>query len=317
MNLVPILDEGVYPVVYTVHTIGYVYLVTNKVNGKKYIGYTKVSTKRTTAEACVVYRWGSHRGSAKHGSAYPIHRALRKYGSNNFTVVHIESVSGTHADLCAAERRQIAAHNSMVPNGYNLTPGGEGVDLSVPSIREKHRAAMLRLTSDPEWQVWRAETNRKLAENPEWQKSNAAAGKTRSEDPGWQAWRTETNRKLAESPEWQKSVAEADKKRRTDPVWQHNQAEGVSRRTADPAWRENVKEANRKRLATPEGHASQLLKAAKMRIAKMAKAVARDADLPLEERERRERNRELDRVRSARYQAKKRSKQETKPKSEK
>jgi hypothetical protein len=55
--------------------IGYIYLVTNMVNGKQYIGSTikKVSI-----------RWTTHKCAARKGSNYLFHKAIRKYGENNF-----------------------------------------------------------------------------------------------------------------------------------------------------------------------------------------------------------------------------------------
>jgi len=54
---------------------GYVYLVTNTVNGKKYVGCTRVTVSR---------RWIQHRSAAKNGSPFALHQAIRKYGFNKF-----------------------------------------------------------------------------------------------------------------------------------------------------------------------------------------------------------------------------------------
>ena len=99
--------------------VGYVYLVTNRVNGKIYVGCTKAS---------LAQRWRQHRSAAKKGSPFALHAAIRKYGEGNFKIECIEKVGGDHDDLMVAEMLHIAARQCLVPIGYNLTEGGDGVD---------------------------------------------------------------------------------------------------------------------------------------------------------------------------------------------
>lgn len=93
-----------------------VYRITNSTNGKVYIGVTHRPFE---------IRMAGHLTKARNGSKTPIHAALRKYGVEGFSFEVIERVPAL-AELERAERRQIAAHNSMVPNGYNRTEGGGG-----------------------------------------------------------------------------------------------------------------------------------------------------------------------------------------------
>jgi len=48
-----------------------VYKITNKKNGKSYIGKTEYSLE---------HRWNRHLSSAKNGSKFRFHSAIRKYG---------------------------------------------------------------------------------------------------------------------------------------------------------------------------------------------------------------------------------------------
>lgn len=57
---------------------GHIYLIRNLVNGKGYVGKTQV----TVAE-----RFRNHKYDAKRGSICPLHRAMRKYGVECFSVV--------------------------------------------------------------------------------------------------------------------------------------------------------------------------------------------------------------------------------------
>ena len=87
--------------------IGYVYLTTNLVNGKKYVGQHL------------------HDGFDKYykGSGTYIKRALDKYGWDNFDCKVICWCS-TQTQLNEAEDNYIKLLNTMVPKGYNLKGGG-------------------------------------------------------------------------------------------------------------------------------------------------------------------------------------------------
>lgn len=91
-----------------------VYIVTNKANGKQYVGISK-DLKR---------RWGEHLSA--NGSAPALHAAIKKYGADGFVFSHICDAFDFEA-ACDVERMLIQQHNTKSPNGYNLTDGGEGV----------------------------------------------------------------------------------------------------------------------------------------------------------------------------------------------
>lgn len=61
-------------------TICGIYRITNKINGKSYIGQS-VNIKN---------RWYVHKATK---DDYPIHRAIRKYGKNNFSWEILEECS--------------------------------------------------------------------------------------------------------------------------------------------------------------------------------------------------------------------------------
>ena len=104
---------------------GYVYLVTNRLNGKKYVGCTK-----TTIEE----RWKKHVREARVSTRRVICRAIKQHGPENFEVTCLEVVEGSHADLMCAEIRQISLCDCVMPKGYNMTRGGDGGDLLGPVL---------------------------------------------------------------------------------------------------------------------------------------------------------------------------------------
>lgn len=171
--------------------IGWVYLVTNTVNGKKYIGCTQVSVKS---------RWQSHLKLAQQGSTTIFHRAIRKYGVSSFKIETLEKVNGPRRDLMAAEVRFVAEYGSMTPNGYNSTPGGEVVLLDEAwfaaqaagckrrgetAWAEQHKAFLKRLHSEPKYIEARAAGSRRMASRPEWQAAHAEMIRKRSENAVW------------------------------------------------------------------------------------------------------------------------------------
>ncbi len=91
-----------------------VYKVTNLVNGKAYIGKTTVSHKA---------RFYGHKTSRDTG--YPLNRAIKKYGVDNFRL-EVIYIGSSEKEINMVERAMIASHNTYCPNGYNLTIGGEG-----------------------------------------------------------------------------------------------------------------------------------------------------------------------------------------------
>lgn len=171
----------------------YVYLVTNLVNGKKYVGQTKLIPKR----------WGEHLSAARRGVAYPLYRAMRKYGVENFTVECLETVTSGRSDLLAAEVRQIAFHDCKAPKGYNLTPGGEGVDLSVPGVRERMREGARKRSADPAYLANLREGIRRRSADPEWRRNQTAE-----------------HRRPCTSHEWRGNMKAGAVKRAADPEWQ-------------------------------------------------------------------------------------------------
>ncbi len=98
----------------------YVYIITNKFNGKSYVGQT---VRRP------VERMRSHRyaASSKSGSRSDmvIARAIRTYGWESFSW-HVIEICQSQELLDAAESYWIEKLRTLSPNGYNIALGGRG-----------------------------------------------------------------------------------------------------------------------------------------------------------------------------------------------
>lgn len=118
-----------------------IYLITNKINGKQYVGKT-VHT--------IQYRFNQH--CNKPINTY-IHNAINKYGRENFTIEELCRCADTEwQDL---EKFYIQKYHTLyTEGGYNITPGGDSNPMDDPIVRAKHKARMsdpemIKLTSKP------------------------------------------------------------------------------------------------------------------------------------------------------------------------
>ena len=112
---------------------GFIYKITNTINGKSYIGHTIQNVKERFYQHCATK-------CSKAVSNMAIHRAIKKYGKSNFTVEVIEEIDS--ANLNDRERYWIKYYNSY-NNGYNSTKGGQDgckpfKDLDVESIIKEY-----------------------------------------------------------------------------------------------------------------------------------------------------------------------------------
>ena len=93
-----------------------IYKITNKFYGTSYIGQTVKTLHQ---------RWRAHISAASKGSPWRIHCAIRKYGPDAFLVEEICSCSSL-SELSEVEKICIEIFDTKIPNGYNMTDGGEG-----------------------------------------------------------------------------------------------------------------------------------------------------------------------------------------------
>ena len=98
--------------------MGYIYLITNLINSKKYVGKTT-----TTIDE----RWQEHLHDAQKEryNKRPLYDAFNKYGIENFKIEEIEYIEN---DFKLSEREiyWIKELQTYGRNGYNATKGGDG-----------------------------------------------------------------------------------------------------------------------------------------------------------------------------------------------
>ena len=91
---------------------GIIYLLIDGTNDKEYVGQTTKTLKK---------RFNQH----KRGDQL-IDRIIQKRGEDLFTTAVLKECD-SKAELDFWERHMILSRNTMIPNGYNLTEGGDGL----------------------------------------------------------------------------------------------------------------------------------------------------------------------------------------------
>jgi len=118
--------------------MGFIYKITNILTNKCYIGETKKNNPEL--------RWNEHKRKIEKGIGCPaLQDAVKKYGIENFTFTIL--IICFDEDRYKFEIEYIKKYNSISPNGYNLTKGGEGggfygkthSDITKDNIRKIHK----------------------------------------------------------------------------------------------------------------------------------------------------------------------------------
>lgn len=114
-----------------------IYIITNIVNGKEYIGITR----RGYLVRFYDHIKTSRKSNTKRGN-YVLYRAMRKHGVENFKVELLEQVD-TYEEAKLKEQEYISIFNSYYKSslnwGYNMTVGGDGRGVSYVTEKQRRR----------------------------------------------------------------------------------------------------------------------------------------------------------------------------------
>ena len=107
-----------------------IYLVTNNLNGKQYVGQTITNDQKGHGKLCTA--------------------AYRKYGKENFSYDVICSNINNQATLNFIERFWVKVMDCRIPNGYNIDHGGNSRGKIAVESKYKMRLAKLGKKQTPE-----------------------------------------------------------------------------------------------------------------------------------------------------------------------
>lgn len=200
---------------------GVVYCYTNKTNNKKYVGQTKRTLKRRHDE----HMWASLGGNDSH---LPFHRAIKKYGIENFILEILVTDCKSYEELNKLEQFYIKTLETLkTQHGYNISSGGnngnnlEGkTEEEMQEIRKKCSNAMkgkLVGEKNPMYgKVWNEEERRKHSELMSGE-NNPFYGKVHSEETKQKISEAKKGRFTGESnPFYGKTHTEEFRKRRSE-----------------------------------------------------------------------------------------------------
>lgn len=152
---------------------GVIYLITNLMNNKRYVG-------QTTKNPLIYYRH-RHLRSAERNGSHPLHRAIRKHGTENFSF-EIIFVAFDKSSLDLSEMDLIQTYDCIFPNGYNFKKGGTDTTwhpvsrkkLSKsrsekfldPEFKKKHSIAVRAAMATSESKAIRSDTTRRAMNDP-------------------------------------------------------------------------------------------------------------------------------------------------------
>lgn len=153
-------------------SVGHIYCVTCLPTGKLYFGQTVTP---------IGDRWVRHLSSSKKGSNHKFHRAIRKYGVENFIVEEVLTVSAPTKEILKkkldyVEMRLIKRFNTKI-DGYNSTDGGDKGTVGLKMSEE----AKKKISEAKRRENLSAEQRKKLSESKIGEK-NPFYHRTHSED---------------------------------------------------------------------------------------------------------------------------------------
>ena len=178
-----------------------VYLATNTINGKKYVGITIQPIK---------VRWRQHFLNRTREGNTRLHLAICKYGIDSFNIQHIACAKNL-SDLIEIEKVLIVQENSFYVDGhgYNMTRGGEGAwgTIHTPEARAKRGAANRgkKLSLETRAKISDALKGRKISLEQRAKNSAIHKGKTISPDHRAKLSSAHKGRKL--SPEHRAKIS--------------------------------------------------------------------------------------------------------------
>ena len=223
-----------------------VYCYTNIVNGKKYVGITKVKPEK---------RWNQGRGYSRGQTRF--YNAITKYGWENFDHEIIAS-NLTESEACHFEKLLIEKLDLQNPDkGYNISPGGQ----SAPQGYSPNADTRAKLSAARKGHIVTEETRAKI--------SKANIGKHPTEETRIKMSQAKLGHKLSEehkqkllasvkgkprTEEYRRKLSEAHRGEKHYMYGKHHSAETKAKMSAARMGRQWTEETNIKRSNSHKQH---------------------------------------------------------------
>lgn len=130
----------------------HVYRITNLVTGKSYVGFSKDANNRFKRQICL----------AEQGVNRRLYDSIRKHSKENFVLTILDTCN-TREEAVTLEKHWIAELNTLMPNGYNMTTGGDGGNTLSSWSEEDRKSLYKRQGESRKGTVVSEETRRKIS----------------------------------------------------------------------------------------------------------------------------------------------------------
>lgn len=225
---------------------GYIYLTTNKITGKQYVG------QHTKSEFDTKYK----------GSGVAITKAFKKYGEDNFEC-HIIDTATTQDELNDKEYVYVELYQTLTPNGYNLMEGGGckgrpsneskqkiSETLTGKYTGEKNGMYGKHHTDKTKQKLSEAGKGRKLSDETKQKMSESQ--KKRCEDPDERRKLSEARKGKTLTEEHKRKIGDANKGRKHTQEELQKMSEASKRTWQDPEKRLKQSETQKGKKLTTE-----------------------------------------------------------------
>lgn len=170
------------------------YTIENKINNKRYVGYTQHLERRRNCHF------------NQRSNCPSLRSAIKKYGSENFEFILLEKCLSID-NVKNREIYWISELKSQTPYGYNLTFGGEGV-VATDEVRKKLSKALKGKPGPNKGKALSEQHKRKIGEAQTGAKHHFY-GKSFTKEHRAKIGQAQKNRKLSE--EHKKAISKAHK----------------------------------------------------------------------------------------------------------
>lgn len=144
-----------------------IYVATNLINGKRYIGVT-------TRSLCV--RWRQHKQDARASAKTILHKAIRKYGPDAFRIEEFLLLApwSTLEDLLELEQEVILQEETIGRHGYNMVCRGQSLPVSEETRRRMSIARRATVGKRARWKFGPRSTEHRQKLGASWTEERRA-----------------------------------------------------------------------------------------------------------------------------------------------